>query len=66
MSIFVMDTVTPPAAAQDQPEPTALSTLLTHVLLFLRNASFNRTNKLFFLSDSAFLPCLMAFVSSRT
>ena len=66
MSLFIMDTVTPPAAASDQPEPTPLSTLLTHVLLFLRNTSFNRSNKLHFLSDNAFLPCLMAFVSSRT
>ena len=40
--------------------------LLTNVLLFLRNTSFNRTNKLHFLSDSAFLPCLLAFISSRT
>ena len=29
MSLFIMDTVTPPAAAQDRPEPTTLSTLLT-------------------------------------
>lgn len=61
-----MDTITPPSSASDQPEPTSLSVLLTHVLLFLRNTSFNRTNKIHFLNDSAFLPCLMAFLSSRS
>ena len=66
MSLFIMDSVTPPSVASDQPEPTPLSTLLTNVLLFLRNTSFNRSNKLHFLSDSAFLPCLLAFISSRT
>ena len=66
MSLFIMDTVTPPMSASDQPEPTTLSMLLTNVLLFLRNTSFNRTNKLHFLSDQAFLPCLLAFMSSRT
>ena len=65
MSLFIMDTVTPPSSASDQPEVTPLSQLLTNILLFLRNTSFNRTNKLHFLSDQAFLPCLLAFISSR-
>ena len=60
-----MDTVTPPAVASEQPEMTPLSHLLVNVLLFLRNTSYNRTNKLHFLSDQAFLPCLLAFISSR-
>ena len=65
MSLFIMDTVTPPTSASEQPEVTPLSQLLTNILLFLRNTSFNRTNKLHFLSDQAFLPCLLAFISSR-
>ena len=63
-SLFIMDTVTPPAVARDQPEMTPLSNLLVNVLLFLRNSSYNRSNKLHFLSDQAFLPCLLAFISS--
>ena len=50
-SLFIMDTVTPPAVARDQPEMTPLSNLLVNILLFLRNSSYNRSNKLHFLSD---------------
>jgi hypothetical protein len=65
LALFIMDTVTPPSQASEQPEITPLSSLLVNILLFLRNTSFSRTNKLHFLSEEAFLPCLLAFISSK-
>ena len=66
MSLFVLDTVTPPALATEVPEVTPLTQLVMNLLLFLRNTSINRAIKLHFLSDPAFLPCLLAFLSSQT
>ena len=43
-----------------------MTQLVMNQLLFLRNTSFNRTNKLHVLTDPAFLPCLLAFLSSQT
>jgi hypothetical protein len=66
MSLFLMDTVTPPALAQKQPDIVSpLTTLMTNNLLFLRNSTFNRSCKLHILTDKAFLPCLLAFLQSR-
>jgi len=66
MSLFVLDTVTPPAAAKADPNVvTGLTTLMTNNLLFLRNSTFNRSCKLHILSDRAFLPCLLASLQSR-
>jgi hypothetical protein len=59
MSLFVIDTVTPP------PELTVISNLVFNLLTFLRNASLNRVGKQHFISDKAFLLCLMAFLSER-
>jgi hypothetical protein len=61
MSLFVIDTVTPPSG----PEVSPLTQCVLNLLLFLRNASMNRVGKQHFISDKAFLPCLMAFLSSR-
>jgi len=61
LSLFVIDTVTPPSG----PEVTAITQLVLNILLFLRNSSMNRVGKQHFISDRAFLPCLMAFLSSR-
>ena len=61
MSLFVIDTITPPAG----PEVTPITQLVLNTLLFLRNASMSRVGKQHFISDKAFLPCLMAFLSSK-
>ncbi len=37
MSLFIMDSVTPPSVASDQPEPTPLSTLLIGSTVFESN-----------------------------
>ena len=61
--LFVLDSVTPPQ--QESTEITPLNQLMMNMLLFLRNTSFSKSNKLIFTSDKAFLPCLLAFISSR-
>jgi hypothetical protein len=66
MSLFVLDSITPPAIAAKDPEVVSpLTTLMINNLLFLRNATFNRSCKLHILTDKAFLPCLLAFLQSR-
>jgi len=64
-SLFILDTFTPLQAA-NQFELTPMTQLVMNQLLFLRNTAFNRTNKLHVLTDPAFLPCLIAFLSSQT
>jgi len=66
MSLFVLDSITPPTIAHKDPEVVSpLTTLMINNLLFLRNATFNRSCKLHILTDKAFLPCLLAFLQSR-
>lgn len=62
MSLFVIDTITPPV---NTTEVTPLTHLVLNILLFLRNSSMVRGGKLHFIGDRAFLPCLLAFLSSR-
>lgn len=61
-SLFVIDTITP---AGESVEVTALAQMVINIFLFLRNCASSRTGKLQFLSDAAFLPCMMAFLSAR-
>ena len=66
LSLFILDTVTPTRATAEVHEVTPMTQLVMNQLLFLRNTSFNRTNKLHVLTDPAFLPCLLTFMSSTT
>ena len=58
-SLFVLDSV------NIQSSEISLITLVQHNMMFLRNTAFNRGNKLHFLSNPQFLPCLLAFLSSQ-
>ncbi|CDW71951.1 UNKNOWN [Stylonychia lemnae] len=60
--IFILDTVN---VQNQNNENTVLVDLVKHNLLFLRNTSFNRTNKLYFIQNENFLPCLLSFLSNQ-
>ena len=68
LTLFILDTITPIPAEKQQvtTDTRALTSLVTHSLLFLRNSAFTRTTKLIFLSNAHFMPCLLAFLSAQT
>ena len=62
MSFFLLDTVNIPAST----ELTPIQNLVTHILLFFRNATLeNRVNKVHFTKNQEFLPCLLSFLSAH-
>jgi hypothetical protein len=70
LALFLLDTVNIPAGQNyiEDPETefslSPINQMVHHILLFIRNSiSENRQNKVHFLKNDDFLPCLMALVS---
>jgi len=71
LALFLLDTVNIPAVpessiAQGEFSLSPLNELVCSILLFIRNATLDsRQNKVHFLKNDDFLPCLLSFLSSH-
>lgn len=71
LALFLLDTVNIPAVpessiAQGEFSLSPLNELVCSILLFIRNATLeSRQNKVHFLKNDDFLPCLLSFLSSH-
>ena len=69
LSLFLLDTVNIPSVqdssiSQGDFHLSPINSLVYQILLFIRNSTTdNRQNKVHFLKNDDFLPCLMAFLS---